>query len=141
MQFDCYRQYLNATNQSKVIQYAVTSALFFHIGICYVFTVMLEYGVVGVSVATIITQAVYTTFVMIWTWKMTAHPISPIPSDVTSLLNKDDLKVYLGISGPSIVMLCAEWWSYAILTLMATFISVGAVSSMAISYNYQQLIF
>ena len=72
---------------------------------------------------------------------MTAHPISPIPSDVTSLLNKDDLKVYLGISGPSIVMLCAEWWSYAILTLMATFISVGAVSSMAISYNYQQLIF
>ena len=72
---------------------------------------------------------------------MTAHPISPIPSDVTSLLNKDDLKVYLGISGPSIVMLCAEWWSYAILTFMATLISVGAVSSMAISYNYQQLIF
>ena len=78
---------------------------------------------------------------MIWTWKMTKHPISPIPSEVISLLNKEDLKVYLGISGPSIVMLCAEWWSYAILTLMATFISVGAVSSMAISYNYQQLIF
>ena len=78
---------------------------------------------------------------MIWTWKMTEHSISPIPSNITSLLNKDDLKVYLGISGPSIVMLCAEWWSYAILTLMATFISVGAVSSMAISYNYQQLIF
>ena len=72
---------------------------------------------------------------------MTEHSISPIPSNIISLLNKDDLKVYLGISGPSIVMLCAEWWSYAILTLMATFISVGAVSSMAISYNYQQLIF
>ena len=68
---------------------------------------------------------------------MTAHPISPIPSGIISLFNKEDLKVYLGISGPSIVMLCAEWWSYAILTLMATFISVGAVSSMAISYNYQ----
>ena len=55
MQFDCYRQYLNATNQSKVIQYAVTSALFFHIFICYVLTVQLECGVIGVSVATIVT--------------------------------------------------------------------------------------
>ena len=72
---------------------------------------------------------------------MTKHPISPIPSGIKALLNKDDLKVYLGISGPSVVMLCAEWWSYAILTLMATFLSIEAVSSMAISYNYQQLIF
>ena len=55
MQFDCYRQYLNATNQSKVIQYAVSCALFFHIGICYLFTVSFEFGVAGVAIATIIT--------------------------------------------------------------------------------------
>ena len=27
MQFDCYRQYLNATNNSKVVQYAVSSTI------------------------------------------------------------------------------------------------------------------
>lgn len=58
-----------------------------------------------------------------------------------SLLKKQDLQVYLSISLPSIVMLCSEWWAYEFLTLMATLISVGAVGSMAISYNYQSLIF
>ena len=38
-------------------------------------------------------------------------------------------------------MTCAEWWSYAILSLMATLISAEAVSSMAISYNFKELIF
>ena len=78
---------------------------------------------------------------MIYSWKFSGYNVNPIPSSITRYLGKQEVSIYLGISGPSIVMLCAEWWSYAILTLMATFISVGAVSSMAISYNYQQLIF
>lgn len=51
------------------------------------------------------------------------------------------MKVYLGISGPSIVMLCAEWWAFEILVFLAAFISTGAVGSMAISYNYLTLVF
>lgn len=39
MQFDCYRQYLNATNQSKIVQIVVTCSSPFHILFCYILTV------------------------------------------------------------------------------------------------------
>ena len=73
---------------------------------------------------------------------MTEYAISPIPSySLTTILNKSDLKMQLSVSCPLIVMTCTEWWSVAILSLMATFISAEAVSSMAVSYNYKELIF
>lgn len=73
---------------------------------------------------------------------MTEYAISPIPrNSLTTILNKSDLKMQLSVSCPLIVMTCAEWWSVAILSLMATFISAEAVSSMAVSYNYKELIF
>ena len=115
----------------------MSSTLLIHLISCYILTVKLDCGVTGVALATMITCALNMLFVMMYTWKKTEYKISPMPSDVRSLLNKPDLKLYLGISGPSIVMLCAEWWALEALTLMATLISVGAVGSMAISYNYQ----
>ena len=57
MQFDCYRQYLNATNNSRVVQYAVSSTLLFHVLLCYLLTEKLDLGVEGVGIATIVTCA------------------------------------------------------------------------------------
>lgn len=51
---------------------------------------------------------------------MTDRKINPFPHDPKSLLKKEDLKVYFDISLPSIVMLCAEWWAYEFMTIMAT---------------------
>ena len=80
-------------------------------------------------------------FVMIYSWKFSGYKVHPIPSRITSYLGKNEVSIYLGISGPSIVMLCAEWWAFEILVFLAAFISVGAVSAMAISYNYFTLMY
>lgn len=63
--------------------------------------------------------------------------ISPIPgTSLSSLLHREDLRIYFGISVPSIAMLCAEWWAYEILVVMATQFGTSAVGAMAISFNY-----
>ena len=71
MQFDCYRQYLNAMNQSKVVQYAVSSTLVIHLIVCYFLTVKLDYGVSGVAAASMVTCALNMLYVMGYTWRMT----------------------------------------------------------------------
>ena len=124
-----------------MVQYAVSSTLLIHLVSCYVLTIQLDCGVTGVAAATMVTCALNMTFLMCYSAFKLDCKIDMMPSNVRSLLRASDLKVYLGISGPSIIMLCAEWWAYEALTLMATLINVQAVGSMAISYNYQQLIF
>ena len=80
-------------------------------------------------------------FVISWTWKMTPEAVKPIPSNPIDLLKPRDIKVYLKISGPAIVMLCADWWAYECIVILSAFISIGAMGSMAISYNYLFLIY
>ena len=104
-------------------------------------TVKLGFGVIGVGFANALNCFLNMTFVMIYSWKYSGYEVNPIPQNVRHYLGKHEMKVYLGISGPSIVMLCAEWWAFEILVFLAAFISTGAVGSMAISYNYLTLIF
>ena len=94
----------------------------------------------GIGFAQIVNCCLNMLFVMIYSWKFSGYNVNPIPYDICSYLGRHELSVYLGISGPSIIMLCAEWWAFEILVFIAAFISVGAVSSMAISYNYFILI-
>ena len=112
-----------------------------HLVLCYWLTRVIDGGVAGVGIATMVTCAMNVTFLCIYSWKFTEAKLAPFPSNIASLLKPEDVRVYLAISGPSIILLCAEWWAYELLTVLATFISVGAVGSMAISYNYQSLIF
>ena len=124
MQFDCYKQYLNGTNQSKIVQYAVMSTLMIHLFMCYIFTNKLELGVAGVGFATMITCALNMLFVVLWTWKMTPEAVSPIPKNPIESLRARHVKIYMGISVPSIVMLCADWWAYEGIVILAAFLSV-----------------
>lgn len=64
-----------------------------------------------------------------------------MPAAPLELLSLHHVKVYMNISVPSIIMLCADWWAYEGIVILAAFISVGAVGSMAISYNYLFLIY
>lgn len=75
MQFDCYKQYLNGTNQSRIVQYAVSSTILVHLCMCYVLTNVLSLGVTGVGLATTVTCALNMLFVVVWTWKMTPEAV------------------------------------------------------------------
>ena len=108
---------------------------------CYITTFKLEWGVVGVGIATLITCALNMLFVMLYTWKRSIYKVQPLPTNIRKLLNGTDVNIYMKISVPSIVMLCADWWAYESIVIMAAFISTAAVGSMAISYNYLFLIY
>lgn len=123
------------------MQYAVSSTILIHLVICYVLIIKLDLAVTGVGIATMITCALNMLFVVIWTWRMTPGAVKPIPLNPIDLLRPRHVKIYMGISIPSIVMLCADWWAYEGIVILSAFISVGAMGSMAISYNYLFLIY
>lgn len=112
-----------------------------HLLLCYTFVVKCGLGIVGVGIAMIITCSLNMLFVMLWCLKMTPEAVKPIPRNPRELLRPDDVKRYMEIGGPCMLMCCAEWWSYEGIVIIATMISVSAVGSLAISYNYFSLIF
>ena len=141
MQFDCYRHYLNSTNQSRIVQYAVSSTILVHLALCYTFVVWFDLGIIGVAMAMIATCSLNLLFVAGWAWKMTPEAVKPIPERPWELLRPADVKRHAEIGIPCLLMCCAEWWSYECLVILASMISVGATGAIAISYNYFSLIF
>jgi len=140
-QFDCYRGYLNAVGQTKVLQYAVSSTILFHLLLCYLLTKKLGMGVLGVSLSTMTTVGCNLLFVMLHSWKVSEFHIPPIPTKLATLLSPKDLKVYMTIALPSIVMIMAEWIGVEILIVIAANISMDAVGAMSISYNFHSVIY
>ena len=55
-------------------------------------------------------------------------------------MNEDEVRLYMRIGIPTAIMYCVEYWAYDIIVLIATLISVGAVSAMTISANYFSLV-
>lgn len=89
----------------------------------------------------LVTCALNFLFVAIYATRFSANRVSFVSRDIFGgSLNSEQVRKYLQISIPSIVMLCAEWWGYEFLVLLATLISVGAIGAMTISYNCYQLI-
>ena len=78
---------------------------------------------------------------IIYTWKHTPYAVQPIPERPRELLKERDVKHYLSISGPSIVMVCADWWAYECIVILSSFLSVSAVAATAITYNYLFLVY
>lgn len=78
-----------------------------------------EFGVMGVSFSTMVTLFLSMVFVIIYAWKVSDYQIHPVPQKVKKLLRKNDLKTYLSISIPSVVMIMAEWIGVEILIILS----------------------
>ena len=137
-QFDCYRQYLNSTNQSHVIKYTSFISLVFHVLWLYLFCKFYEFGAVGVAIATLLTSIVNFLVVMIYCWKFSPKNlvVRPFYFKLSLLLKKEYVKTYLALAFPSIIMVCVQMYAYEILLLMASGISVVCFGSMIISTSY-----
>ena len=137
-QFDCYRQYLNSTNQSHVVKYTSFISLVFHVLWLYLLCKSYEMGLVGVAIATLLTSLVNFLIVMIYCWKFSPSNliVRPFYFKIKLLLKKEYVKTYLALAFPSILMVCVQMYAYEILLLMASGISVVCFSSMIISTSY-----
>ena len=93
----------------------------------------------GISAMT--TMGLNVTFLTFYLWKFSENKLRPLPNSLVALLHPADVKEYLGISGPSIVLLCAEMWATELLLVLSTFLSVGQIGAAAISYNFYCLVY
>ena len=80
-------------------------------------------------------------FVVIYAWRFTIHRVRPLPSRPLLYLAKNDVKIYLSISLPSIIMLMAEWIGVEMIVAIAAGLSVEAVAAMSISYSFHNVIY
>lgn len=140
-QFDCYRSFLNSIGLARVLQYGLTVSILLHLVLCYVLTLRLKWGVMGVSFSTMITIFFNMLFVVIYAWRFTIHRVRPLPSRPLLYLAKNDVKIYLSISLPSIIMLMAEWIGVEMIVAIAAGLSVEAVAAMSISYSFHNVIY
>ena len=131
-QFDATRQYLNSINKATMVMYTmiVTSSLHFVWG--YMFVFYLEWEVLGVSLATILSYFLNFAFITLYCMK------DQEVRKTFFFFQRDsfkDLKVYLKTALPSLTMLCLEWWSFELLAFMAGYISVDATAAHVVVLN------
>ena len=102
-------------------------------------------GVTGVGLATILSCASNMIFICLCAWKVAQYPVEPIPTaekgnTFKTLMNVRDVKIYLEVGVPSMVMLCADWFAYEGIVIIAASISTAATGATAIALNYFSLI-
>ena len=95
----------------------------------------------GVSFSTMVTVFFNMMFVVIYAWRFSDHRVRPLPSRPLLYLAKNDVKIYLSISLPSIIMLTAEWIGVEMIVAIAAGLSVEAVAAMSISYSFHNVIY
>ena len=100
-----------------------------------------DFGVMGVSFSTMVTIFFNMLFVMIYAWKVSEYEIRPVPRRMKPLLRQHDLRTYMSIGVPSIIMLMAEWIGVEIMIVLAATISVSALGAMSISYSFFNIIY
>jgi MATE family multidrug resistance protein len=96
-----------------------------HVFWCYIFVHKLELDITGVSLTMLITYITLLAVISVY-----ASFIKEI-KDGWFLPNKDtfkDIWAYLKLGVPGTLMLMAELWTFELLTLYASFISVDAIA-------------
>jgi MATE family multidrug resistance protein len=126
--FDCNRQYLNATHQSKIVFYAFSSATVLHSIWCYIFIIEMDLGITGAAFANLIHAFCCFIITAIYLTWFAAEPI-PFFSCLPGTFAWSHVKPYLAIGTPSILLICLEWWGFEVLVLMSGVFSNTAVAA------------
>lgn len=115
-QFDCYRQYLNSTNQSFVVKYAVIFSFAVHVVLLLPLASFLDLGMLGVGLAAILTSFNCMAFVMVYVWRFSPNPVIPfLSASWPSLMKTESVRGHLGLAISSVSMVCATWWAIELL--------------------------
>ena len=68
MQFDCYRQYLNSTGRSSIVQFTNLGSLMLHLLWLKLFTGVWGLGYIGVAFAMLMTAMINFSTIAIYLW-------------------------------------------------------------------------
>lgn len=93
----------------------------------YIFVVRLDYKLLGVGIANTMTELIDLVVIYIYvTYYL------PELKEAWSFPNKEcfrHLGEYMKIAMPSMLLICLEWWSFEVLTIISSLISVNATAA------------
>jgi MATE family multidrug resistance protein len=124
--------YLNIAEKSYVNTIIIIISIFLHFFFCFIFIQILNLDTKGGAIAMFLTQLCNTFLSSLY-----INIYEPIPESIF-WINKDcfhDLWSYLKISLPSTFLLCAEWWSFEILTIFAITINDRVYNAHVVVFN------
>jgi MATE family multidrug resistance protein len=98
----------------------ITTAI--HVGVLILFLKTFNLGILGIIYANTLTNSIQFLIILIYAGKKQSIKESIFWPDYDSF---NAWKPYLTLSIPSTVMLCAEWWYFELLTLVAGYIGVN----------------
>ena len=87
-----------------------------HIPLCFLFVNGFDFGILGLGVASSLKNLIQLLFYLVYAF--TKKEVKP----ALQALDRETFKgwgMYLKLSLPALIMLCADWWSLQVLTVLA----------------------
>ena len=130
--YDLYKRWLACMRITFFPMVAMFATTILHIPLCFLFVNYFDMGIKGLGLASSIKDCVLLVTVMIH--GNCSDEIRPF----LSMPNRESLTgwgEYLKISLPSTIMICAEFWAFEILVVMAGIIGVTEQSAQTLVYS------
>ena len=133
-QFETTRRYLQGMGIFYISMYIQTFTMFLHLLWGYFLIFYLDFGLIGIAVATSITY--FADFLLI---HIVVHFYKGlVPRESWHFFNADSFKgllefLYYGV--PSALVYSLEWWSFEILSIFAGFLSIQELAANVIILN------
>jgi MATE family multidrug resistance protein len=111
---------------------------FLHIFTCYFFVWRCELGIMGVGIASSVSNSI--TFTLMLTYTSQLEEIK----EAVQWPNKkatQDVCQYLKLGVPSALMLCLEWWAFEAIIIMVGYIGVNEQAANVIIFQMAAFVF
>ncbi|CAI2364938.1 unnamed protein product [Moneuplotes crassus] len=139
-QFETLRRYLQGMEIFHITMIIQCSTMVLHFLWTYLLFVVLDMGILGVSIATLIT---------FWLNLLSATLLLTYKKGIVheqswSFFNKDSFAgwgQYIRYGIPATCMLCLEWWAFEVLEIFAGMVSVDVLAAHVIFQNFLYFLF
>lgn len=136
--FDLYKRWLSCMRITFVPMVAMFVASLLHIPFCLLFINIFDMDIRGLAMALSVTDFILLSTVMVYgNCSEKVRPALSMPDRETF----SGWGEYLSIALPAAGMICAEWWSFELLTVIAGLLGVTAQASQVILFSVSALIF
>ena len=113
-------------------------ATLLHIFLCFVYAIWFDMGIFGLGLALSTKDGALMIMTIIYCncSSQVRHALSPLDSTMIQ-----GWRQYLNLSIPSTLMMCAEWWAFELLSILAGILGVVELASQTINFNLIALTF
>ena len=119
--YGLYKRWMACQRVTLIAMIVMIVGTFAHVIFCYIFVNVFDAGIVGLAYASTLKDLILMVTIMIYARCSSQVNEALSPVDMDSFRGWGE---YICISLPSAVMICAEWWAFEILTILAGLLGV-----------------